>query len=458
MTFEADALTRRLVDAWSAVDAGAVFQKSVDDARHLPAGVQRVLALLPVPAEVALTVVWLLLNIVFAYAFVTVLGVDKSERASAAVDFPASDEKLRSTSGEGDRHRKSGAGVREAPRLGTANPLVTVRTLYALFLGVLPVYVVFSGIFLKPFLFLILLSSVAVLYVPAGLMTGLAIAILSCNKKINDFRLQRAVVPPRYPTLSWIVTFAAYVVFFPGVLVGPAGGLRSFFDFLEGGIPPEVSRCRQIARIARAFACAGVYQLHEVFLPLNRSVLFDTLPQLSLPLRIVYITFAVDGFRYKYYLVWTLSHAASIAAGYATEGNGENLARNADILRVETATDMTDMTVGWNTSVSLWLKSAVFDRVMDTGSFSSSSAAGVSCRSSPRTKLLATLVTRLFSAVWHGFHVGYYLFFASTVLINASEGHPFLLLVKQKSKGLKWFLHTALFNTIAVSFCMAIHL
>lgn len=206
----------------------------------------------------------------------------------------------------------------------------------------------------------------------------------------------------------------------------------------------------------QAFACAGVHQLHEAFLPLSRSVLFDTLPELSLPLRIVYITFAVDGFRYKYYLVWTLSHAASIAAGYATEGNDENLARNVDILRVETATDMTDMTVGWNTSVSLWLKAAVFDRVMDSGSSSSSAAA--SRRSSPRTKLLATLVTRLFTAVWHGFHVGYYLFFASTVLINASEGHPFLLWVKQKSKVLKWFLHTALFNTIAVSFCMAIRL
>lgn len=178
MTFlGADALTRRLVEAWTDVDAGAVFKKSMDDARHLPGGIQRVLALLPVPAETALTVVWLLLNIVFAYAFVTVLGVDNSERASATVaDFSAS-KRLRSTSGEGDG--KSGAGVREAPRLGAANPLVTLRTLYALFLGVLPVYVVFSGIFLKPFLFLILLSSVAVLYVPAGLMTGLAIAILS---------------------------------------------------------------------------------------------------------------------------------------------------------------------------------------------------------------------------------------------------------------------------------------
>lgn len=70
---------------------------------------------------------------------------------------------------------------------------------------------------------------------------------------------------------------------------------------------------------------------------------------------------------------------------------------------VELARSINDLVNNWNISIGVWLKNYVFDRWV---------------REDGTNKTAATLLTRMFSAFWHGFSLGYYLFFSCTVLID----------------------------------------
>ncbi len=536
-------------------DAGAVFRRSVDDVSHLPVAVQELFASVPKgalpPAEILLTLGWLFFNILFSYLGFSVLlqprrrpevsTVDDDASKGSAAATSASDSSRSAPPGKKNQGNYTKNGTAEDPNKSSASDMFTIpplidlsetrsrtnnllffrRTIFALVLGVVPIYVVYSSVFLQPFLIFLFCSSVAVLYFPPVLTTLIAIAVLSwchlnvmgsmgrgadanadvagaasdhtdysdpsgifmlfcvrlsqaawevydgkmlarnptsplsANPKVDQFRRTRAVVPPERPTVSWILVFSAFCVFFPGILVGPSGGLRDFVDFLDiagssDGSAPKMNLSRRpvnklkiLKLVFTALTCAAIYQAANVVLPLNRDILDNYLPTLPVVLRILYLTFSVDGFRYKYYLVWSLSLAASTASGFSTDDNDKN-AHNVDIVRVETSTAMADMLVGWNTSVSLWLKCSVFERVMDSR---------VINRFFPKSKkLLATTITRIFSAVWHGFRSGYYLFFLSTVLVTVSETHPVLRWLEAKAPVLKWLLHAMFFNVVAVPF------
>ncbi|CAD7945475.1 unnamed protein product [Amoebophrya sp. A25] len=279
-------------------------------------------------------------------------------------------------------------------------------------------------------------------------------------------------------------------------------------------------RRKVLLLLLQAAGCLVVYQLQGAIFPVSITALKKTLPDLPLILRLLYITAAVDMFRFKYYLVWTMADAACVASGYSdpkmvtrpldttttststTSSAGppdlevgalmkvSNTAglslgvdefqdsssttvmkrtkstssyrvalatkqlfrkgQNTDIWQVETSRDIKEMVAGWNQVASQWLQCCVYERCLDI----------------VPNKLLATLVTRVFSALWHGVWAGYYLFFVSTVAITVFDMRLALLWKPPPTgKSLesptaffssvsRWLLHAMLFNNLAVAFCV----
>lgn len=156
--------------------------------------------------------------------------------------------------------------------------------------------------------------------------------------------------------------------------------------------------------------------------------------------------------------------AAEDAAGSSSSEEFEvryDRGRNVDTLSVVFATNQNECVTAWNMGINQWLKHYIFERVVypkgllrgvmsertvfsvllrafgagrstngDTpldflcGSLNPTGREQISpILSNPRSYFpgtFATLVTRLFSAFWHGFDGGYYFFFASSVLVDSS--------------------------------------
>ncbi|KAG0615285.1 hypothetical protein M758_5G029100 [Ceratodon purpureus] len=122
--------------------------------------------------------------------------------------------------------------------------------------------------------------------------------------------------------------------------------------------------------------------------------------------------------RWKYYFVWSLSESSMIISGLGFSGwtapDDDKVvkakwtrAKNVDIVKVEFAKSGVELPMYWNISVSTWLRHYVYERLVPRGG-----KAGFS----------QLLTTQVVSAVWHGLHTGYLLYFIhSALMISGSK-------------------------------------
>ncbi|EGF81138.1 hypothetical protein BATDEDRAFT_10746, partial [Batrachochytrium dendrobatidis JAM81] len=112
--------------------------------------------------------------------------------------------------------------------------------------------------------------------------------------------------------------------------------------------------------------------------------------------------------RAKLCAAWKISEAAGILTGLGYRGVDSitkkpmfDLLENINVRQVELGQCPKGIIDGWNIKTSNWLKRCVYLRATTPGSKSTSVATGL---------------TNLISAMWHGFHAGYYLSFLSATL------------------------------------------
>lgn len=212
-----------------------------------------------------------------------------------------------------------------------------------------------------------------------------------------------------------IVEFLGMVFHFPTVLAGP--NLR-FEDYLTCVTAPSAiakslaispqtlsSRIKIAAckRLCHSLLTAAIFVGGGKFF--SPSVLLtDVFGRASL-LRKFAIVYAVAVVaRSKYYFAWSFAEACATMTGVAarvdpiTKRLLFDRVSNVRILRVEFATSLRELITNWNTSTAAWLYNYVYVRASPTGK---------------KPGFKATLATNLTSAVWHGFHVGYYWTFLS---------------------------------------------
>lgn len=119
----------------------------------------------------------------------------------------------------------------------------------------------------------------------------------------------------------------------------------------------------------------------------------------------IFLSIACFAFRQKFYFAWTLSCVANLAAGFGFSGFDSQgfpeygFATNIHFLPIELGTSTKTILDSWNTATTRWLRECIYDRV---------------------PKSYAVWSVFVASAVWHGFHPGYYLAFVSAALITVA--------------------------------------
>ena len=262
-------------------------------------------------------------------------------------------------------------------------------------------------------------------------------------------RLERAIT--RRPSL---LEFGGYAFFFGSVLVGPA------FDYLEYSSAITGSKYRRLRAapgsggagqagqagvhrpsaerayfrlLAQALLFLAVHLALERWMPIRalRSPAFLTGGTLLSRALWVYLCMLAE--RCKYYFVWLVTEGACMSAGFgwvyartlptgsapgsAAESDADLAGAwtgvsNIDPWGFESADSIRQASVRWNKHTSTWLRRCVYERVPGPA------------------RLVATYAV---SAMWHGFHPGYYVFF-----LSAAAGQAVNNVMRARAR--PWFL------------------
>ncbi|RYP67379.1 hypothetical protein DL771_007270 [Monosporascus sp. 5C6A] len=234
--------------------------------------------------------------------------------------------------------------------------------------------------------------------------------------QLSDFQRDRRILQ-----LPALLDYAAYVLFFPSLMVGPAfdyNEYRGWIDTTMFDVPasvdptkkPPTRKKRKIPRSATPamWKMASGLVYIGLFLKLSswygpEAFFSDRYLSYSFPRRV--FTLHMVGFttRFKYYGVWSLSEGSCILAGLGYNGvdpvTGKvswNRLQNINPWGVEAAQNSRAYLENWNMNTNKWLRYYIYLRV------------------TPRNKrpgFRASLATFVTSAFWHGFYPGYYLAF-----------------------------------------------
>ena len=222
------------------------------------------------------------------------------------------------------------------------------------------------------------------------------------------------------PTLLETLSFA---FFYPSAVIGPSFEFRDFYNFIY------FKDCYANLPIKLTMIYGAYYGLLSVLMmafyggfspryPLSYvgSVEYGTK---SLLYRFMYLNFSMALHRAKFYSGWLLSYTGFIFSGIAytetprdksepnvlTEINGPVVksfikGKYGDIIDCEFGINPKTKITSWNNTVHLWLKYNVFLRMININHPMCLNNFG-----------LASLMTFMLSAFWHGFYPTYYIFF-----------------------------------------------
>ncbi|KAI9662041.1 MAG: lysophospholipid acyltransferase [Alyxoria varia] len=236
------------------------------------------------------------------------------------------------------------------------------------------------------------------------------------EKTLSDFQKQHAV-----RELPGVLDYAAYVLFFPSLMAGPAFDYveyqrwieTSMFQLPPGTDPakaPPTRKKRKIPRSGTPATIKGAYGLIwlGVFLFLSghydpNSLASDEYAEYNLLRRIWIMHVTMFAVRTKYYAVWFLAEGSCILSGIGYRGINPTTGkadwdrlRNVNPLKLEFAQSSHAYLGNWNINTNNWLRSYMYLRVTPKGK---------------KPGFRASMATFVTSAFWHGFEPGYYMTF-----------------------------------------------
>ncbi|KAF4521961.1 hypothetical protein B566_EDAN009489 [Ephemera danica] len=206
--------------------------------------------------------------------------------------------------------------------------------------------------------------------------------------------------------------FFSFALQFQTMLAGPLVLYNDYKDFVAGttlakcraGAPPSPTRA-VLKKVFGSFACLFVFLWLVPTFPITRVKEPEFLSGKGLPGQIIYLVVATSVVRLKYYHVWILADAIANSSGLglkapSTPGQQPtwDLISNVDVMGFEMGLTLRDSVNEWNKGTSTWLRLLVYERATR----------------------MRTLQTYVLSALWHGFHPGYYLTFISGALFTVA--------------------------------------
>lgn len=246
------------------------------------------------------------------------------------------------------------------------------------------------------------------------------------------------------PSLLEVLSF---VYFYPTSVIGPSIEYKDFINFICE--TDCYSRLREnIFYILKqgflyfigSFACMAFYSVISNKLPISRVVEED-FGKHNLLYILAYIYFSIPGVRARYYSGWLLSYSTVIFSGasYTEKLNKEGkLIKTLEkgsygsIVTCEWGINALDLMVDWNQTIHLWLKYNVYTRVIN-----------INNKYFKNNWSLASFLTFISSALWHGFYLTYYLTFVLLYFLQSSA------FVFNKIKLYDWIRKTKILVPIA---------
>ncbi|KAI8610637.1 MBOAT, membrane-bound O-acyltransferase family-domain-containing protein [Chytriomyces sp. MP71] len=209
-----------------------------------------------------------------------------------------------------------------------------------------------------------------------------------------------------------LLEFFGFAFFFAAFLVGPAFDFNDYRDYTNGlGVfaVSKEGKSRIPSRILPTLrATLGGLCWMAVMVVFSKTYSYERLVDgttAAWPLWKRFLFMQACGLvaRSKFYTAWLLSEGACNLVGIGYSGldkNGEpqwDRARNVSVLGFELAQNPKLLIDAWNVRTGFWLKNCVYLRLVKPGQ---------------KPGGLVTFATFLTSALWHGFHLGYYLTFS----------------------------------------------
>ena len=236
------------------------------------------------------------------------------------------------------------------------------------------------------------------------------------KKDLSEHQKEHAL--RRLPSL---LNYAAFVLFFPSLMAGPAFDYvdyqrwieTSMFELPPGTDPlkaPTTRKKRKIPRSSTPAAIKAAIGLAWIFAFLKFSgwyypgiVLGHTYLSYGILRRIWILHMVGVTVRMKYYGVWSLTEGACILSGIGYKGVNPKTGRadwdrlcNVKPLEIELAQNTRAYLGFWNINTNNWLRNYMYLRVTPRGK---------------KPGFRASMATFVTSAFWHGFEPGYYMTF-----------------------------------------------
>ena len=148
-------------------------------------------------------------------------------------------------------------------------------------------------------------------------------ALLHAKPEVHEWRAARAI-----PSMPSLLEYASFMLFFGGVVAGPAFEIREYLEFTDltmfrahklDRIPSSsgaVLRC--LGSAALSFAALGVGT--TLFPIKGHTATAAFVEHTSLVYKLVYFFIGVSLVRFRYYFAWYMTEAGCIAAGFGFNG------------------------------------------------------------------------------------------------------------------------------------------
>ncbi|XP_043478137.1 lysophospholipid acyltransferase 1 isoform X1 [Leptopilina heterotoma] len=224
---------------------------------------------------------------------------------------------------------------------------------------------------------------------------------------------QRHQAVRKMPTM---LEYFSYIFHFQSIMAGPIILYHDYIDFIHGQRILEVKSLNGYSEktsneivlepspativVKKVLTSLFFALVFVTFIPSYSIVKVkddEFLEKTSIIYKFWYLTIATMLVRFKYYHAWIMADAICNNSGLGFNGFDENQqsrwdkVSNVDAFKFETALSLRDSIEAWNKGTNRWLRSLVYERML-------------------RNK---TAYTYALSALWHGFHPGYYLTFAN---------------------------------------------
>ncbi|CAB3403626.1 unnamed protein product [Caenorhabditis bovis] len=248
---------------------------------------------------------------------------------------------------------------------------------------------------------------------------GLVMDVYDGHQKKEDLKPDQLITGVR--DKPSILEIAAYGLFFQGTLIGPQFTLvkfRSFVngDWLDNGEVPKSAFLPSIGRFLAGCTYMVLHQWGQVWIPdtfFNSDAFFN----LSFFWRWTWVTIWFRLTMYKYCAMWLIGEGASILVGLGHNGkdkNGDDRwdgVRDLHLIKWETGHDYNSVVESFNCGTNTFAKNHLFRRLRWLNN-----------------KLASHLITLGYLAIWHGYHLGYFLLFGIELACVQAQNQLYALI------------------------------